>query len=63
MAHSEYEFYAAQERIELNQIAKDREAKIAYLTAIVEMKHPTFDEVLRGHSLGVNLYAKDYRVR
>jgi len=53
--------YAAQEQIALNQIARERDAKVAYLTAIVEMKHPTFEELLRGHALGVNLKAQDRR--
>ena len=61
MTHSEYEFYASQERIALNEIARERDAKTAYLTAIVEMKHPSFEEVIYAHGMGVNLYAKDSR--
>jgi hypothetical protein len=52
--------YAAQEQIALNQIAREREAKTAYLTAILEMKHPDEAELINAHALGIDLNRRQY---
>jgi hypothetical protein len=52
--------YAAQEQIALNQVAQERAAKAAYLTAIVEMKHPNQADVILAHGMGIDLERRDY---
>ena len=47
--------YAEQEQTALIRIARERDARAAYLIAFVQMKHPNQAEVIEAHALGVDL--------